>query len=316
MAYLIDIKTLVLNIRDAFRVTRGVFSARHLLKKIKPDLVFSKGSYVAVPVGIAAHQLGIPIITHDSDAVPGLANRIIGRWAAVHAVGQPGEYPSYSKESLRFTGIPVDERIKPITSTQQKILKAKLGLPPDSLLLLVSGGGLGSQRLNYLTEHLTRDLLARVANLHIILITGQQKHSDVEAKFAQIPEAKDRVLVLGFTPDFYEYSGSADIILCRAGASTLAEFAIQRKACVVLPAEQLTGGHQLANARELERIGAAEVLDSGIEPAKLFKVLVGLAENPKRREELANKIGTLARPDSAEKLADIILQTATGGAGV
>ena len=316
LAHLIDVKTLFLNGRDFFRVLRGIYSAKSQLKRIKPDVVFSKGGYVAVPVGIAAHQLGVPIITHDSDAVPGLANRIIGRWADIHAVGQPGENYDYPKASLRFTGIPVDERIKPVSKALQKDFKAELGLPADSLALLVSGGGLGSGRLNDLVTAAAPQLLKDNPELCILLVAGQQHLETIQEHYAKIPEAQNRVRVMGFSPDFYKYSGAADLIITRAGATSLAEFAIQGKACVVLPAGQLAGGHQLANVKPLKAAGAVEVLDDGVQPDKLLSLLNGLLQNTQGREALGAKLSAYGRPDAAKDLAGIILETATAKAGV
>ena len=91
---LLDFKTIWLNVRDAFRVIKGFWECNKLLSTIKPDVVFCKGGFVGVPVGLAAARLKIPYLTHDSDAIPGLANRIISRWAAKHAVAlDPELYP-------------------------------------------------------------------------------------------------------------------------------------------------------------------------------------------------------------------------------
>jgi len=315
LAHLIDVKTLLLNIRDFFRVSRGIFSAKRQLKRIKPDVVFSKGSYAAVPVGIAAHRLGIPIITHDSDAVPGLANRILARWAVVHAVGQPVENYDYPKGKLVFTGIPVDEHIKPVSEAQQRTFKRELALPEDSLVLLVAGGGLGSGYMNDLISKTAPELLKQQPRLRIIIIAGQQHQAEASEAYQRMPEAEGRVSVLGFTPDFYKYSGAADLILCRAGASTLAEFALQRKPIVVVPAAHLTGGHQLANVKQLQELVAAEVLDSQVTPEELLKVLNQLLQNKRGREALGDKLGTLAQPQAAEKLAQLILHVAESGVG-
>src|SRR6185503_8263521 len=103
------------NLADFFRLPGSVLASVRILRKFKPAVVFSKGGFVALPVALAAKLLGIPIITHDSDTVPGLANRIVGRWAKVHVVGMPAEYYPYSRASTHYVGIPVDPRIKKST---------------------------------------------------------------------------------------------------------------------------------------------------------------------------------------------------------
>ena len=131
LAHLVDVRTMMLNVRDFFRVIRGIFSARRILKQIGPDVVFSKGGFVAVPVGIASRLLHVPIVTHDSDSLAGLANRIVGRWAVVHATGMPADGYSYPKKTIRYVGIPVDERIKPVSLAAQADFKRQIGAGAD-----------------------------------------------------------------------------------------------------------------------------------------------------------------------------------------
>lgn len=311
LSHLIDVKTLLLNFRDFFKVVWGTVSAWLLLRKYKPNLVFSKGGYVVVPVGIAAWLRGLPIVTHDSDTVPGLANRLIGRWAKLHATGMPPQYYPYPKNTVRYVGIPVDERVKPVNQALQRSLKQAIELPADCLMLLVAGGGLGSQRLNELIIRVAPALLARHTKLHIMHFTGSGHQDAVAERYrrelgAEMPQ---RVRVIGFSSDFYAYSGAADLVVARAGATTLAELAIQQKAAVIIPSPFLSGGHQLKNAEELTSHKAAVVLSNDTEPQKLLSTLDALLQNRQRREQLAHNIGLLARPKAAAQLAEILLET-------
>lgn len=309
-SHLLDIKTIVLNVRDFFKVIFGFFTALKLLRKYRPAVVFSKGGYVTVPVGMAARWRHIPIVTHDSDTVPGLANRIVGRWAQLHASGLPPRYFNYPKETIRYTGVPVDERVKPVSEALARSLKQQIELPKDCLMLLVAGGGHGSRRLNELIVAIAPQLLKRHPKLRIVHFSGSGWQDAVAAQYRRELDADtaDRVKVVGFSNDFYVYSGAADVVVARAGASTLTELAIQRKAAVIIPSPFLTGGHQLKNAEELTTLGAAQVLPNDVEPPKLLNVLDDLLQNKQRRDELAHKISSLARPDAADKLADILLE--------
>ncbi len=310
LAHLIDILTIALNIRDFFKVMAGTVSANKLLKKIKPDLVFSKGGFVAVPVGLAARWHKIPIVTHDSDAVSGLANRIVGRWAKIHATGLPASFYLYPTETVRYVGIPVDDRVKLVTPAAQAAFKAELDLKPDELVLLVAGGSLGAKTLNDLVLQIAVKLLAANPSLHIINIAGSKNEAELTRKYKSLTseDVNKRVTVLAFTPKLYKYTGAADLILARAGASTLAELAIQQKALIVIPSPYLTGGHQLKNAAELEKTAAAEVLPNNISADDLLKAINSLLNDRPRREELAKRLGTLAKPDAADELAQLLLE--------
>jgi UDP-N-acetylglucosamine--N-acetylmuramyl-(pentapeptide) pyrophosphoryl-undecaprenol N-acetylglucosamine transferase len=312
LANLIDIRTLVLNIRDLFKVIKGVSDSQTLLKKIKPDVVFSKGSYVAVPVGIAAHLQSIPIVTHDSDYSAGLANRIVGRWAGVHATGvASGDYP-YAKNTIKYVGIPLAKNIKPVTKKEQGAFKESLGLPNDSIVVLVAGGGLGAKDVNDKILAIAGDLLKKYPSLYILHLSGSSHESNVtEAYRLNLPQdLLKRVNVLGFTDEFYKYSAAADVVITRAGATALAEFAAQAKACIVIPSPFLTGGHQLKNARMLEELSAVKVIDNAAASKDLEKVVSELIGSEKARSSLAKKMGSTAKTGAAAELAAILIDIA------
>lgn len=312
VSHLLDVKTLTLNFRDMFKVMAGSLAAFWLLGKYKPQVIFSKGGFVVVPVGIAARLRGIPLVTHDSDGAAGLANRIVGRWAVVHATGMSPHYYPYPKDTTVQTGIPVDERVRPVSPALQAKLKRQIDLPPDGLMLLVAGGGLGSRTINELIVELSPKLLKKHPKLQIVHFSGSGHQDHIAEQYLKkLGESMpDRVKVLGFASDFYAYSGAADVVLGRAGATTLAELAIQGKASVIIPSPFLTGGHQLKNAEDLTTKNAAEVLPNNVSPQKLFNVLDSLLQNKQRREALADNISLLAHPDAANQLANILLTVA------
>ena len=292
----------------------GVIQARRLLKKIKPDMVFSKGGFVVVPVGIAARLQNIPIITHDSDAVPGLANRVVGRWALLHTTGMPPHFYGYRKDTIRHVGIPLDERISPVTKADQLRFKKELGLSEDSQVLLVGGAGLGAQKLNGLISDTAAKLLEQIPNLHIIHFTGPKHLSDVNHKYQTLPKGqRGRVMAFDFKPDFYKYTGASDLVVTRAGATTIAELALQRKAAILIPAPQLTAGQQLKNAEEIAQAGAAVVEADDVRAEQFSREVTELLGDSNRRRQLADKLGTMAKADAASQLAEIILSQARRG---
>jgi UDP-N-acetylglucosamine--N-acetylmuramyl-(pentapeptide) pyrophosphoryl-undecaprenol N-acetylglucosamine transferase len=312
LAQLFDLKTWALNIRDFFRLPGSIVSSIRLINRFKPDVVFSKGGFVAVPVGIAAKLRRVPIVTHDSDTMPGLANRIVGKWAKIHATGMPANYYRYPKASVDYVGIPIDERIKKVTPKIQADAKAQLKLPKDSTVLLLSGGGNGSLRLNQLLLSISRHLLESNLSLYLVHIAGQAHEAELKQAYKRsLPKNQQgRVVVMGFSTDFYAYTAAADLIIARAGATTIAELAVAAKACILIPSPYLTGGHQLKNAEELANHDAAVVASEAIEPDELLVMVNELLSNDHRRFELARNIFGIAHPEAAAKLAAIILSTA------
>lgn len=309
---LLDYKTVALNIRDVYRVLRGCWQSYKLLKTIRPDCIFIKGGFVGVPVGLSAAWLHIPYITHDSDAIPGLANRVIGRWAALHTVALPKEIYNYPADKTLTVGVPVHANFKPVDSAVQAAYKRALKLDRFQKVLLVTGGGLGAQRLNEAVVNIAQKLLTDFPDLAIIQSVGRHNEVDILERYGRIlnQEQQSRVAVQGYMPDLYRYSGAADVILTRAGATTLAEFAVQHKACLVVPNPLLTGGHQLKNAEYLAGMGAIEIVHDGAVAYDLYPALSKLLRDADLQKTMSAKLADLAVPDAAKRLAMVLLEEA------
>lgn len=307
-----DIPTLLKNIRDFFYFLAGTWQSRKLLKVINPDIIFIKGGFVGVPVGLAAAQLHIPYITHDSDAIPGLANRIISRWAKIHAVALPVEAYKYPADKTITTGIPLQDDFVPVTKTLKNKYRKELGISENSKVLFIIGGGLGSRTINNAATESIPHLLREFPGLVVLHATGRGNYSEVEDHYKNILSAPEqgRLKILSYIEDVYRYSGSADIVVTRAGATNLAEFALQAKACVIIPSPFLTGGHQLKNAEYLHQKNAARVLKEDEivnDPLRLAKIISELFKDQKQCHILAEGLNKFAIPNATSKLAKIIL---------
>jgi UDP-N-acetylglucosamine--N-acetylmuramyl-(pentapeptide) pyrophosphoryl-undecaprenol N-acetylglucosamine transferase len=309
LSQLFDFKTIALNIRDFFRFLGSIQKAWRILVKVKPDIVFSKGGFVAVPVGIAAKIRGIPIVTHDSDTVPGLANKIIGRWAKVQATGMPAEFYNYKSGSVVYTGIPVDNRLKLVDKTLQNKSKMAIGVNPTDSVILIMGGSLGARDINDKILILASELLASEPNLHLVHITGNKQLEEIKKQYGVLlsGNSNKKVTVLGYTSELYKYIEAADLIVTRAGATTIAEIAVAAKACILIPSPFLTGGHQVKNAEQLQKVGAVEVVENDAPAEMLLGKIVNLLASPKKRSSLAKKLGSTAKLDAADNLAKILL---------
>jgi UDP-N-acetylglucosamine--N-acetylmuramyl-(pentapeptide) pyrophosphoryl-undecaprenol N-acetylglucosamine transferase len=309
------LKTQALNLRDAIYILIGLVQSFWLLKRLNPEVVFIKGGFVGVPVGLSAAVLRIPYVTHDSDALPGLANRIIARWASLHAVALPKEVYGYPTSKTVTVGVPISDNFYPLSGDEIKQYRQKLGLDPDHKFIFLTGGGLGAQRVNEALLACLPELLRRYQDLRVALLVGRNNEIAVRAasQHGLTPKEHQRVSVMGFTTDLYLYSGAADVVITRAGATSVAEFAAQAKACVVVPNPYLTGGHQLKNAEILaERKAVRMVYESTLEqdPKALMPALTELLDNPAKSRALGQKLANFSRPDSAHRLAMLLLEQA------
>lgn len=315
---LLDVATLYKNLRDAVWTLVGVGQSFKLLGQIRPDVIFVKGGFVGVPVGLAAALRGIPFVTHDSDALPGLANRIIARWAKVHAVALPKEvYTIYPPKKTVTVGVPIPSHFHPVSRAENEAWRKQLDLDDAGQVIFVTGGGNGADRLNKAVMGCAPELLERYPDLKIVHVTGRQLEDDARRRYKQILPHSDqgRVTVKGFISNLYQYSGVADVIITRAGATSMAEFAAQAKACIVVPNPQLTGGHQLKNAkvmadRKAIRLVSEENLKN--EPRALMPALTELLDHPAKAKVLGEKLAELAQPNAAHLLAMVLLEVAEG----
>lgn len=311
LSHLLDIKTILLNIRDLFRLIIGFLESWRLLSKIKPDSIFLKGGFVCVPVGLAARFKKIKYITHDSDVIPGLANRITAKHALLNTTALPVEMYPYEVDKSRQVGIPLRAEFKKVQRDDQINAKLALRIDPKSKVLLSVGGGLGAQKINHALVKASNKLLTDNKTLHIIHLTGKKHYDETMDLYKSTLDSKqlDRVKIVDFTTEMNLYSASADLVLTRAGATNIAELATQAKACIVVPNPVLTGGQQLHNAKVLEEANAAEVLsESNIDT--LSTVVQDLLNNEKRRSNLENSLNKLSVEESAEKIADILIDLA------
>ena len=312
---ILDIPTIAKNTRDFAYVNAGIIQSLRLLKKIKPSAVFIKGGFVGLPVGLAAAKLKIPFITHDSDAVPGLANRMIAKWATLHAVAMPIELYNYPKQKTVYVGVPISSEYVKVSQRQMDEFKRDLGLDAKNQVVLVTGGGLGAKRLNLAVENMSEELLKLNHELILIHLTGAGLLNEANSYYDNnlSDDLRSRIKVVGFTNELYRYSGAADVIISRAGATTIAEFASQSKACIVVPNPQLTGGHQTKNAQHLEKSGAVKVVseeDLSNNYNVLLDTTIKLLADKTARDSLASKLHEYSRSSAAKDLADRILEVA------
>ena len=302
---LFDFKTNLLNIRDLFLLFLGFFESFGMLALHRPDVIFIKGGFVGVPIGLAAGILRIPYITHDSDALAGLTNRLIGSHATLHAVGMPPEFYNYPKSKMIFVGVPVGADFAPITDTQKLAAMQQLGLGKDDQVLLITGGSNGAQRLDDAFRLIVSELIDSHPKLSIIHQVGQG-NEDIYQDFPS--EIKQKIRVETFLKPLSRYSAAADVIVARGGATAIAEFAAQKKACVIIPNPYLTGGHQLHNARVLENNKAAIIVDEGSDSSELLHAINRLIDSKRDQEEFGANLHKLIPSDATERLSEVLLE--------
>ena len=298
------------NIAGAFGFAMGFFQTlwRFSRKENRPDVIFLKGGFVGLPVGIVAGIFKIPYLIHESDATMGLANRILSKKAKIIAMGTPVE-----KEDSRyvFVGIPVGKEFEKVAESKKRRLKRELGFDPERNLVIVTGGSQGSMHINQAIREILPELLKYTS---VGLVSGRKHYEDMIdlKKYETWEKGKltSEFRMWNFSPVMHEILGAGDIVVSRAGATTMAELASLGKPTILVPFEKLPGGHQVKNAEKLARDEAVEmILDREMEmaPEKLLKKILNLLKNSEKQAKLVMNFKKYAKLDASESLAKLVL---------
>lgn len=308
--HLTHLPTLFLNLRDIGLLKIGFLQSLVYMLKQRPDVVFAKGGFVSLPVGLAAKVLKIPLVIHDSDTHPGLTSRVLSRWSKVIATGMPKKYYPYEPAKTRYTGIPTGSDFVPVTAHDQLQRKQALNFDSKKPLLFITGGGTGAQRLNQALIRSAETLLR--SGWQIMHLTGVGKSEEVVGARGSLSEnLQDRWHIEEFTGQLADYVAAADIVMSRSGASAMQEFANSAKPVIVVPSPSLSGGHQVKNAQMFAQAGAVMYLteaDIAKNPNLIINTIQGLwSDKQKQAHKLASILHReFAKPEAAKQLAEII----------
>ncbi len=239
------------NFSDPFRVLKGFTEATSLLRKIRPDIVFSKGGYVSVPVVRAAGALKIPYIVHESDMTPGLANRLSMTGARKICCNFPETMKVLPADKAILTGTPIrDELSQGSRDAGRKLC----GFTDDKPVLMVIGGSLGAQSVNETVRYALPRLLP---NFNVVHLCGKEKMDNLKLS---VPGYKQFEYVKNELKDIF---AMADIVVSRAGANSICELLALRKPNILIPlSTRSSRGDQMLNARSFEQQGFSVVIDN------------------------------------------------------
>lgn len=281
------------------RAVRASMEAIGLLRRLAPDVVVGMGGYVSLPVGLAAARLRVPLVLHEQNIVLGLANRVLRRFARVVGVSFE-ETLAQAGPRGRYVGLPLPKRLVDCDwEAERRAGLATFDLDPLRKTLLVFGGSLGAQSLNAAAVGLA-ELWAERKDRQILHIVGS-RHEPQSVAGNPILRSVD------FVERMEEAYAVADLVLCRGGASTVAELAIAGLPSIIVPYPHHRDRQQERHARVFERAGAAIVMaDAGVNPYSVAESADVLLADPDRLARMGTAARTLARPDAARACADLI----------
>ena len=289
----IDLK----NISDPFKVIKGLHQARRLLKKIKPDVVFSKGGFVSVPVVVAAKSRKIPCVIHESDMTPGLANKICIPCANRVCTNFPETIKHLPAEKAVLTGSPIREEL--FHGDREKGLKF-CGFDNNKPVILIIGGSLGAVAVNNAVRSILPQLLEKYQVIHLC---GKDKLD------SSLEGTKGYVQFEYIKEELCDLMAAADIMISRAGANAICEILALRKPNILIPlSAQASRGDQILNAASFEKAGYSIVIqEEDVTDQKLLAAVNTVYEN---REDYITAMKRSQLNNSIEKIVGLINEAA------
>jgi len=293
--------------RAGLEALGAVGAARRALRAREADVVMGGGGYVAGPAGLAAVLSRTPLVLTEADSHLGLANRLLARRARRVCLA----FPIEGREGARYmvTGRPVP---RAVLEADREAARKRFGVAADARCLLVVGGSQGARSLNFAAVEAFAEDGER--EFHVLHLSGTRDYDEIGTRLIDAPHY-ERYTLIHYEPNLGDVLAACDLVLGRSGGSIFEVTAAGRPA-ILVPYPHATADHQAANAAWMERAGAATVLpDAEVEPERLVAEVGAILGDPERLEQMAAASRALARPDAARRIADQVLEAATGREG-
>ncbi|OCA85534.1 undecaprenyldiphospho-muramoylpentapeptide beta-N-acetylglucosaminyltransferase [Bacillus sp. FJAT-27225] len=291
------------NIKTIWRFLAGVRKSKALLKEFKPDVVIGTGGYVCGPVVYAAAKLNIPTVIHEQNSIPGLTNKFLSRYVNKVAICFEEAASFFPKEKVVFTGNPRASEVLGRDGIKGRLSTGlKIGMPA----VLIFGGSRGARPINEAVVQSLGEFASKP--YQVLYVTGDVHYEDVR-KEAELLGSPDNVIIKPFIHNMPEVLAGVDLVVSRAGATTLAELTSLGIPSVLIPSPYVTENHQEKNALALSTKGAAKLLvETALSGKKLVSTIDGIILNKEKLAEMGREAKELGVPDAASRLYKTMLE--------
>lgn len=300
---------IVHNLDTLKNVAVSLHEAKKLIREFKPDAAIGTGGYVCYPVLTAAHELHIPTFVHESNAVPGLTTKMLAEHVDRVLVGFEDSRRYYKHpDRVEVTGTPVRGEFGCETKEQAK---AELGIPAGEKLVVSVWGSLGAGHMNEVMTELI-PMLDGKQGFRLLHAAGSRYYAGMAEKLGEtaLDMAEHGVELREYIYDMPRVMTAADLVMCRAGASTISELCYMGKPVIIVPSPNVTNNHQEKNARVLEEAGGAKVLLEGeFDAQSLLADVKELLADDEKLKAMSAAMTSLAAEDATERICGIILDT-------
>lgn len=287
------------NLMFPIKFVSSLLKSRKIIKRFKPDVVIGTGGFASGAVVKVAQQMGLPTLIQEQNSYPGITNKMLSAQARAICVAYEGLDKFFPKDKIVFTGNPVRQDLLDVNNRRQDALQ-HFGLDPNKKTLLVLGGSLGARRINQLIKSELDNILQQ--NIQLIWQCGKLYHDEYQ-KYNQ----STQVQVLPFIDRMDLAYSAADLIISRAGASSVSELSIVGKPTIFIPSPNVAEDHQTKNAQAIaDKNGAVLIKESALDE-QFAPQFLQLVNEDEWSEKLSKNIKKLAKPNATKDIVDQVV---------
>ena len=295
------------NIGVAIDYLKSKWQAKKLIRDFKPDVAVGVGGYASSAALGAANSLGIPTLIQEQNSYAGLANKQLASKAQKICVAYEGMERFFPADKILLTGNPVRQTLLDTTLSREDAVRS-LGLDPEKKTILIVGGSLGARTINEsVLQHLD---LVQQSGVQFLWQTGKYYYADIKSQLSNLSSQIPNLKVTDFITDMGAAYRAADLVISRAGASSISEFCLIGKPVILVPSPNVAEDHQTKNALALANRDAAIYVKDSEAPATLLPLAIETVGNDARLHSLSENVLKLALPDSAEIIAKEVIKLA------
>lgn len=295
------------NFGVAIDYLKSKWMAKKLLREFKPNIAVGVGGYASSAALGAANNLGVPTLIQEQNSYAGLANKRLAKRAAKICVAYNGMERFFPAEKIILTGNPVRQTLLDNAITREEAIK-NLGLNPEKKTVLLIGGSLGARTINEsVLQHLD---LVKESNVQFYWQTGRYYHEEIKSRLSEYNSQLPNLVITDFITDMGQAYKAADLVISRAGASSISEFCLIGKPVILVPSPNVAEDHQTKNALALSTKGAAIYVKDSDAPASLLELAVNTVADDNKLKSLSENVKKLALPNSAETIAKEVIKLA------
>jgi UDP-N-acetylglucosamine--N-acetylmuramyl-(pentapeptide) pyrophosphoryl-undecaprenol N-acetylglucosamine transferase len=286
-------------LKNLFKLPRSLFQALSIIRRYRPGIVIAVGGYASGPTALAAWLCRVPVVVQEQNALPGFTTRVVSKFAKRVFTAFDEAATMLPVRKVMRTGNPIRQ------SLLENFLRPQQSRTDAALQVLVLGGSQGAQAVNEAMARAFRIVNARNPGVRLIHQTGAAKLESVLPLYEEAG-LLGKAEVVPFIDDMSAVYARSDLVVCRAGATTVAELTICQKASILIPYPYAADNHQEKNAMALADHGAAVLIrQSDLTPEGLAEEILGLLENSEKRLAMARAAGRMGRPEAAREIADV-----------